>query len=192
MTESNVRHPTPARAPRPVRAGFLLVALIVVVAAWLLKEPIRQWITTRVVLANDAPRLETLEDLFTDARDPAHMVLAAWATGKIVHRQAAIRRLATPEAFPSPLPTPLETILLVGALDPDLNVRETALSGLRNRGHSALGSLAAAQLEDVDPELRLLGLRHLYRPWTVGWSGSRITAAEWCFSTSGRPGALPV
>jgi peroxiredoxin len=161
MTESNVRHPTPARAPRPVRAGFLLAALIVVVGAWLLSEPIRQWITTRVVLANDAPRLETLEDLFTDARDPAHMVLAAWATGKIVHRQAAIRRLTIPEAFPSPLPTPLETILLAGALDPDLNVRETALSGLRNREHSALVSLAAAQLEDVDPELRLLGLRHL-------------------------------
>jgi thiol-disulfide isomerase/thioredoxin len=61
------------------------------------------------------------------------------------------------------LPTELEGILLAGALDVDMNVRETALGILRDRNHPALPSLAAAQLQDPDPQVRLLGLNNLKR-----------------------------
>jgi thiol-disulfide isomerase/thioredoxin len=42
-------------------------------------------------------------------------------------------------------------------------VRETALGILRDRNHSALAALGAAQLRDPDPQVRLLGLNHLKR-----------------------------
>ena len=161
MTKTTAPNPTVAGKPRPVRTVFLVAALLVVLGVGFMGGPIRQWIATQAVLANDAPRLDTLDELITNARDPARTIRAAWATGKIVHRQAAIRRLVVSEGLPSPLPAALETILLAGALDPDMNVRETALSGLRNHRHPGLPALAAAQLDDVDPELRLLGLRHL-------------------------------
>ena len=161
MKNTRAPNPTAAGKPRPVRVSFLVAAVLVVLGAGLLGEPIRQWIATRAILANDAPRLDTLEEFIANAQDPARTIHALWDTGKIPHRQVAIRQLVIAENLPSPLPAALESMLVAGALDPDMSVRETALSGLSNHGHPARLALAAAQLDDVDPELRLLGLRHL-------------------------------
>jgi thiol-disulfide isomerase/thioredoxin len=161
MKKTRALDPMAAGKPRPVRVLFLVAALVVLLGAGLLSEPIRQWITTRAILANDAPRLDTLEEFIANAQDPVRTIWALWDTGKIPHRQVAIRQLVIAENLPSPLPEALEGMLVSGALDPDMNVRETALSGLRNQEHPARLALAAAQLGDVDPELRLLGLNHL-------------------------------
>jgi thiol-disulfide isomerase/thioredoxin len=161
MKKTRVSNPTAAGKRRPVRVSFLVAALLVVLGAGLLSGPIRQWITTRAILANDAPRLDTLEEFIANAQDPVRTIRALWDSGKIPHRQVAIRQLVIAENLPSPLPAAWESMLVAGALDPDMNVRETALSGLSNHGHPARLALAAAQLDDVDPELRLLGLRHL-------------------------------
>jgi hypothetical protein len=91
MTKTTAPNPTVAGKPRPVRTVFLVAALLVVLGVGFMGGPIRQWIATQAVLANDAPRLDTLDELITNARDPARTIRAAWATGKIVHRQAAIR-----------------------------------------------------------------------------------------------------
>jgi hypothetical protein len=79
MTKTTAPNPMVAGKPRPVRMVFLVAALLVVLGVGFLGGPIRQWIATQAVLANDAPRLETLEELFTNARDPAHMV---WRRGR--------------------------------------------------------------------------------------------------------------
>lgn len=42
-----------------------------------------------------------------------------------------------------------------------MNVRESALGILRDRSHPALSALAAAQLQDCDPQTRVLGMNHL-------------------------------
>ena len=161
MKNTRAPNPTATGKPRPVRVSFLVAALLVVLGAGLLSGPIRQWITTRAILANDAPLLDSLEEFIANAQDPVRTIRALWDSGKVPHRQVASRRLMVAENLLSPLPAELETILLAGALDPDMNVRETALSGLRNHRHPAFLSLAAAQLDDVDPELRLLGLNHV-------------------------------
>jgi thiol-disulfide isomerase/thioredoxin len=50
-----------------------------------------------------------------------------------------------------------------------MNVREAALAGLQSAEDPALTALAAAQLEDHDPQVRLLGLQYLKRaPAGVG------------------------
>jgi len=88
-------------------------------------------------------------------------LLAAWNSGKIVHREVAISSLRG--VFPNnqPLPSQFESIVLAGALNPDMNVRETALGILHERKHPALVALAAEQLKDPDQQVRLLGLNHL-------------------------------
>lgn len=118
-------------------------------------------IRTGATLANDAPAVEAVWDMIVKATDPARALKLAWTRGGIVHRQVAIESFR--HVFPAhePLPPTFEGLLLAASLDPDLKVRETALSLLRERQHPGHLSVAAAQLWDVDPEVRFLGLNHL-------------------------------
>ncbi len=145
------------------RAAIFAVGLAVVLGAWLLREPLRSWITRNATLANSAPPPELVEEFIEAAPNRAAAILAAWNTGKIVHRQVAIRAIARAEISDASLPAELEAILLAGALDTDANVRESALAILQDRNHSALPALAAAQLRDPDPHVRLLGLNYFKR-----------------------------
>ena len=142
---------------------FLGLGFIAVVGVWLFREPLRSRIGQTAALANPTPPPELVEEIIETSPKRAAAISAAWNTGKIVHRQAAVREIS--RAFPAgqSLPADLESIVLSGALDVDLNVRETALGILRDRNHSALPSLAAAQLQNSDPQVRLLGLNYLKR-----------------------------
>lgn len=145
----------------PVRPVIYGVALSAAVASWFVREPLQNKVVEMRVLANDAPSIELLHEVFEKARDPQEAIVAAWNTGKIVHRQIAIRELCRRISKTEPLPGPLNQMLLAAALDPDMNVREAALPCLRDRAHSDLIAMAAAQLNDPDPEARRLGLDFL-------------------------------
>lgn len=126
--------------------------------AWVWREPLRHFLSWHGALANDAPPPELVEELIVQAPNTSAALQAAWQTGKIVHRQAAVRAVRRVVPPPTRLPNSLESLLLAAALDPDFAVRETALRDLRDRAHPALPGLLAAQLEDADPQVRLLGL----------------------------------
>lgn len=134
---------------------------MIAVVGWGLREPVRNKVIEKGALANDAPAAELLDEWFEHATDPQRALLAAWNTGKIVHRQEAIRELGRRVPRAQPLNKDVERMLLAAALDADMEVREGAFSGLRTRNHPALASLAAAQLHDPDPEVRRLGLDFL-------------------------------
>ena len=145
---------------RKTRSGLLLgLGLAVVLAAWFFRDQIKQ----NATLANPAPPPEWVEEIIEKSPDRAAVILAAWNTGKIIHRQTAVREISRAIPPNQSLPARLESIVLAGALDVDLNVREAALGILRERNHPALASLAAAQLRDADPQVRLLGLNQLKR-----------------------------
>lgn len=143
------------------RRLLLSLGLALVVGVWFFREPLRQQIRESATLANDAPTPEVVSDMIEQAADPRTALLTAWNSGKIVHREVAIGSLR--RVFPNdqPLPSEFEPIVLAGALDPDMNVRETALGILHERKHPALAALAAEQLKDPDQQVRLLGLSHL-------------------------------
>jgi len=142
------------------RRGLALgLSLLGVFAVWLFLDRIRESAT----LANPAPPPELVEEMIEKAPDRAAAILAAWNTGKIIHRETAIRAIGRAVSTDQSLPSELESIVLSGALDVDMNVREAALGILRDRNHPALAALAAAQLRDVDSQVRLLGLHHLKR-----------------------------
>ncbi|MBI4327016.1 MAG: redoxin domain-containing protein [Chloroflexi bacterium] len=135
--------------------------MVLVVGVWFFREPLRRQIRDSATLANDAPTPEVVSDMIEQAADPRAALLTAWNSGKMVHREVAIGVIR--RVFPNdqPLPSEFEAIVLAGALDPDMNVRETALGTLHERQHPALAALAAEQLKDPDQQVRLLGLNHL-------------------------------
>jgi len=144
----------------PRVAGWV-VLLLLLAAIWCWREPLRHRLAWWGVLGNDAPPPDLVETLIAQAPHPPAAVLAAWQSGKIVHRQAAVRLVRRVVPPPALLPAGLEDVMLAAALDPDLAVRETALRDLRDRRHPALPALVAEQLRDADPQVRLTALQLL-------------------------------
>jgi len=152
-----------ARSRRAKRrfASIVAVGAVAVFVVWLFREPLRRLISEEATLANDAPTQEVVEDMIEHATDPRAALLAAWNSGKIIHREVAIRSLSQISPAEQPWPPEFDSLLLSAALDPDMNVRESALGILQQRKHPALPALAAEQMKDFDQQVRLLGLDHL-------------------------------
>ena len=145
-------------------AGLLLVG-----GVWLVRQPLREHIRNAATLANSAPPPEVVAAMIEQSANPPAALLAAWQSGKIVHRETAIHELGMLFHPDQPLPVNLASVLPAAAADPDVNVRESAFGILQNRKDPALTALAAAQLNDIDSTVRLLGLRHLdSAPASVG------------------------
>ncbi|MGO8699804.1 MAG: redoxin domain-containing protein [Limisphaerales bacterium] len=143
------------------RKAILGVGILLIPCLWFFRGPIAQRAFTRAVLANDAPAAEVEQNMIQNAADPHAAIVAAWNTGKIAHRHLAIQEISGLASHGQTLSAAFRSILLAGALDPDLDVREIALSALDERADPALAALSAAQLSDLDPQVRLLGLMHL-------------------------------
>lgn len=146
---------------KPQRLVVPILGLLIVAGVWLFRAPLQEMVRTNATLANDAPNSEAVSDMIEKAADPRAALLVAWNSGKIVHREVAINSLRHLAPNDQPLPPGFESVLLAGALDPDMNVRETALGILQERNHPAALALAAEQLKDPDQQVRLLGLNHL-------------------------------
>jgi thiol-disulfide isomerase/thioredoxin len=144
--------------PHKRRFHFLVGLGVVVVLAVVL---LRGRLARSVTLANPSPPPELVEEMIETSNDRAAAIRAAWDSGKIVQREAAASEILRSFGPGERLPAELESIVLAGAIDPDMDVRETSLQILQNRNHPMLASLAAAQLRDPDPQVRILGLDHL-------------------------------
>jgi len=142
------------------RKDLIGIGVFLVIAVWFFRAPIRQQIRESATLANDAPTPEVVSEMIEQAADPRAAFLTAWQSGKIIHREVAIDSLRRLFSNDQPLPPDIESTLLAAALDPDMNVRETALGILHERRHPALPALAAEQLKDPDQQVRLLGLNY--------------------------------
>ena len=153
-----------SRAGRAWRRVILGAGILLIVALWCFRGPLARRAFTQMVLANDAPAAEAEEEMIHNAADPGAAIVAAWNTGKIAHRRLAMQQLSSMISHSPSLNPALHQILLAGTLDPDLDAREMALSALEERGEPALPALSCAQLNDFDPQVRLLGLRHLHKP----------------------------
>jgi|GEM_PF-593241 len=145
------------------RNAGLVLGLIALACVWLLREPLQEKVWLWSTLANDAPSVEAVETTVQQASDPWDAWLRLWHSGNLVHRQAEISLVPRMAPSGQPLPEPVERVVLAGTLDADFNVREQALAWVWSMKHPLRESLAAIQLTDADPEIRLLGLRYLRR-----------------------------
>lgn len=146
-----------------VRALLLGVSFLGAMLVWGFREPLQQRIVTTLLLRSENPSPAALLETIQSSPDVQSAILNCWNTGRIVHRQVAIAQWGRTLESKEDLVPEVESALLAATVDPDMNVREKALSILMELNHSALPAAIAAQLNDVDPELRLVGLRHLRR-----------------------------
>jgi cytochrome c biogenesis protein CcmG, thiol:disulfide interchange protein DsbE len=149
------------RSRRLPRGLLLGLGLALIAGVWFFRAPLRQHIFADGVLANDEPTPDVVQTMIRQAPDPRAALLTAWDTGKIVQREVAIQELSSIVPDNQPLPVSLRDMLLAAALDPDLDVRESALNTLDYRHDPALPALLVAQLRNLDPQVQLLGLMHL-------------------------------
>ena len=144
------------------RVVFLAGIVVVLLVIWgFLHRQIQGSVAARLLLNTTSPRQETFFDLAKQANDPVAFLKAFWVGGKIPHRQLVMAFLnANATANPSWLAR-AEPLVWAGTVDPDASVRELALAILGARNSPRLLECAAAQLNDVDPMLRLVGLQYL-------------------------------
>ena len=146
------------RQRRPLLRIILFLALSGTLILCFFRVPLQNRITEAGVLLNGSPPPELVEETILKSADPRAALLAAWNSGKIVHREVAIHTLPKVTLTGQPLPPQFVDLLISGTLDPDMNVRETAFGILRERHDPRLAALAAGQFSDPDQSVRLLGL----------------------------------
>jgi thiol-disulfide isomerase/thioredoxin len=143
------------RVRRPVIA--LAVVALLLVAFW---RPIQEEVMVQLFLRTETPS-EALFAELTERRNSAPILKRVWSSGKIAHRQK-VAKLLKAQAFAKPdWFEQMEPILIEAAEDPDASVRELALAALFTAKNPELPRLAARQVSDPDPQLRLLGLQYL-------------------------------
>ena len=147
------------RGLRAVSLAGILLALLGVWAGF--HARINRALVTELFLRADSPSEDTFLDLTSQSPDPPGFLRRCWNTGKIPHREMVAAYLKNIAASNPPWFAKVEQLMLAGALDPDVSVRELALATLDWRRDPRLFDLARAQLADLDPMVRQLGLQYL-------------------------------
>jgi len=137
------------------------LGLALAAGLWVAREPLQEAVRTGSTLANDAPTTEAVEEMIMKSADAKSALLAAWNSGKIVHREIAMASVSRVFPGTNALPSDVEALVLAGTLDPDFNVRESAFGVLRVRNHPQTFPAAVKLLGDPDQRVRLLGLSQI-------------------------------
>ena len=138
------------------------VVLIFLVGAWVVHRPVHNWILRRALQNEEAPLPELIRESLETAPDQPKAILAAWATGRIQHRTVAISAAGHYLRTRS-LDSRLLALVHEGSADPDIGVREVAMSALADVEPQGLFRAVVVQSGDPDPEVQLLGLQYLRR-----------------------------
>lgn len=157
----------------PLRVGRLTWVLVVALSALLLawgffRQPIRRALSTRLLLRSEAPTGEFFREVVRDSADKAGLLRRCWDTGRIVQRVLVEEYLSESVASEPALEKAVQDLVLAGAVDVDVSVRELALATLEALKSPRLLECCRAQLSDTDPMLRLLGLQYLRKTGSRG------------------------
>lgn len=144
------------------RKRFLFFALLVTMSLLPFHRRISSFILEHGILRNESPTVGLVEDMINASSDPLETILAAWNSGKIAQREAAMLAAKKMALRPKKeVPVELQSLIEEAAFDPDMDVRENAFVVFREHRNAHLAEWAAAQASDCDPEVRLLGAENL-------------------------------
>jgi thiol-disulfide isomerase/thioredoxin len=140
-------------------AAVLLAVLLGLVLVWVLfNNRINQVLSVRLLITSNHPSEELFEEAARQAPDIVDFLRHCWATGKVTHRQLTAAYLKSNAANHSQWLSRAERLLISCATDGDLSVRELGLAALSQAGNPHLFEVVQAQLDDIDPAVRRLGL----------------------------------
>lgn len=157
---TNIIYPPRKCGRIPLRTALFFGALLLTLAALPFHELIANRVFELGTLSNDSPPPELVEDMIDTSPHSHQAILSAWNSGKAAHRDVSIFELRKWVSSNDCIPAEFQTLVQEAAFDPNLNVREIAFRVLRKCHDPNLGALAAAQLHDCDPEVRLLGAEY--------------------------------
>jgi thiol-disulfide isomerase/thioredoxin len=144
------------------RTAFLLGVLVLLLPLWaFFHAQIDARLSLYFLLNSKGPREEAFSELVARYGDPLEVLNRSWATGKVTHRALVATFLRANVATNPPWSNRAEPLLLAGSADGDLSVRELSLAALEAQRSPRLFERARAQLNDVDPAVRMLGLNYL-------------------------------
>lgn len=140
---------------------LIIVTTLVSVPVVMYWRPIQQRALIHFVLRSDTVAQMTVDELAASVKDPAAFLQGLWVTQKIPHRLAVANYLSVHCGNDPALLTRMEPLLEEAASDGDLEVRAVTLGfmGLQHRANAL--TLAKEQLNDPDPEARILALQYL-------------------------------
>jgi thiol-disulfide isomerase/thioredoxin len=145
-----------------IRTWTLAGILVVLIVSWVFfHREINHGLALHLFLSSKSPREELFQELATQSHDPAKFLESCWATGKIPHREFVAAYLKEQAVGNSPLVSRIEPLVMACAIDGDASVRELGLAALDAAHNSRMFEVARAQLDDLDPLVRDLGLDYL-------------------------------
>ena len=144
------------------RLWMLTAILSTLAATWLFwHKPIDRAVSVPVLLHSECPEQDWLFDLADQFSDPTQFLQRCWDTGKVVHRQLVAAYLKQRAVTRTPWLAEASGLLVEGARDGDMSVRELALGTMERLDDPRLIDCAENQLSDPDPLVRNLGLEYL-------------------------------
>src|SRR5258707_897252 len=141
-----------------VLAGCLLAVLLIWVFA---HRQINQTLAVSLLLRSENPSEEVFEEVASKYPDPGAFLRRCWATGRVAHRQLVATYLKQKSTASPTWLEALSTLITSGTIDADMSVRELSLGALGLSKNPRLYDCSVAQLTDLDPLVRLLGLDYL-------------------------------
>lgn len=150
-----------SHAPSALRRWLLGCGCVVALLALVFWRPLEQRCLLHFLLRSDAPSPQVLTEAVEDAGDPGSVLERLWLTQRISHRQFVLSYLGQTSPAKPDLFRAMEPAVLAAAGDADVQARELALAVLVRMKHPALRRLALAQLANLDPAVRLLGMQSL-------------------------------
>ena len=135
--------------------------LVIALAAWPLRHFLQQRILESTALTDLAPSSEVVSQTIQGAADPVHAILTAWSSGHVVPRTVALQELNSMLPKMRPIPESVRALLTEASMDADNGIRELSLGMMQQISHPQYAGALATQLENVDPEIRLMALRRL-------------------------------
>jgi len=149
--------------PRLGRSSWsLLAALAALLLIWVFfGHSLNRGLSAWLLISSPSPREDFFRETVQKSPNQASLLRRCWNTGKIVHRQLVATWLSDHAASPPVWFARMEDVLEAGTLDADLSVRELALATMAAQRNPRLFQCARAQLADVDPSIRILGLEYL-------------------------------
>ena len=145
------------------RGTFVLTAMMLVLAStWLFfHRQIQHSLIRHVVLSSNDPNRESFADAANNATAPLEFLQRCWATGKVAQRELVASFLKDNVSARASWIGHAERLLFACSLDADASVRELGLAALDEMHSPLLCEAAAAQLRDLDPLVRRVGVDYL-------------------------------
>lgn len=147
---------------RSIRLAIALSVLAALVLTWgLFRKPIQRTFAEQLLLRSNIPREDLFEELAKQRQDPLAFLHACWETGKVGQRRLVATFLKNSAATDATWLVDSTPLLLECAGDADASVREVGLAALAQLHSPSLFQAAAGQLDDIDPQVRRLGVEYL-------------------------------